>query len=200
MRIRRRTSSSELLSDEDLLAQYRTDGDPVWVGKLFERYTHLVFLVCMKYLKDELEAEDMSMRIFEKLLVDLRKYEIQAFRPWLHTVVKNQCLLHLSRQQRQREKAERFEADLRSSHLSDLTPYAAELGLDRESHLSLMEQSLQHLKPPQRRCLELFYLQQMSYQEVATHTGYTLKQVKSHLQNGKRMLRLQMEQSSGADH
>ncbi len=193
MRKRRRKLDTTALADEELVAQYRSDGDPVWVGALFERYTHLVFLTSMKYLKDELEAEDMSMRIFEKLMVDLPKYEIKSFRFWLHAVVKNQCLLYLNRQKRQRAQADTFEADLRSDILPELTPFGPDGQPDREQHLTLMEQSLAELKAPQRRCLDLFYLQQMSYQEVAEQTGYTLKQVKSHIQNGKRMLRLQME-------
>jgi len=193
MRKSRRKFDTAALTDEELVAQYRSDGDPVWVGALFERYTHLVFLTSMKYLKDDLEAEDMSMRIFEKLMIDLRKYEIQSFRFWLHAVVKNQCLLHLGRQKRQREKADAFETDLRSDMLPELTPFGPDSLSERERHLTLMEQSLAELKPPQRRCLDLFYLQQLSYQEVAAQTGYSLKQVKSHIQNGKRMLRIQME-------
>lgn len=193
MRKSKRKLDTAELTDEELVTQYRSDGDPVWVGALFERYTHLVFLTSMKYLKDDLEAEDMSMRIFEKLMIDLRKYEIKSFRCWLHTVVKNQCLLHLDRQKRQREKADAFEANLRNDILPELIPFGPDSLPDREQHLTLMEQSLAELKPPQRRCLDLFYLQQLSYQEVATQTGYTLKQVKSHIQNGKRMLRIQME-------
>jgi RNA polymerase sigma-70 factor (ECF subfamily) len=199
MRAPRRTDDFEQLSDEELLAQYRTDGDPVWVGVLFERYTHLVFLVSIKYLKDDLEAEDMSMRIFEKLMSDLRKYDVQSFRHWLHTVVKNQCLLHLERQKRRREKTETFEADLRSRLLPELTPYAPDLSVDREAQLTLMEQSLTTLKSEQRVCLALFYLEEKSYQEVASQTGFTLKQVKSHIQNGKRMLRIQMDKQTNAE-
>ena len=76
------------LSDEDLVTQYKDSHDPAYVGELFERYTHLVFLVCMKYLKDEVESEDISMQIFEKLINDLKKYEVRKFKYWLHTVTK----------------------------------------------------------------------------------------------------------------
>ena len=79
------------LSDEELVERYQDTGDLELVGILFERYTHLVYLVCMKYMKDPLEAEDVSLQIFEKLMVDLRKYEVRKFKPWLHTVSKNQC-------------------------------------------------------------------------------------------------------------
>ena len=193
MRLFRRFPSLKSLTDEELVENFRMDGDTRWVGELFERYTHMVFLVCMKYLKDDLEAEDMSMRLFEKLLKDLKKYEIKTFRYWLHTVVKNQCLLHLERQKRERLKAEAYESDVKTRVLPEMTPFALQDGKDKEFQLQQMEAAMVHLKQEQRLCLELFYLQQKSYQEVADQTGYSLKQVKSYIQNGKRMLRKQME-------
>jgi RNA polymerase sigma factor (sigma-70 family) len=185
------------LSDEELIAQYRSDGNPVWVGELFDRYTHLVFLVCMKYLKDELESEDMSMRVFEKLMEDLKKYEIKTFRYWLHTVVKNQCLVHLERQKRHREQADHHEQQVKADlwlELRSLSNNGNGQAQNREAQLLLMEEAMGLLKDEQRRCLDLFYLQQKSYQEVAEVTGFSLKQVKSYLQNGKRMLRKHLEE------
>ena len=181
------------LSDEELIAAYRESGDPAGVGALFERYTHIVFLIAMKYLKDEVESEDMVMRIFEKLLTDLRKYEIRAFRYWLHTVVKNQCLIHLDQQKRLRHKAGEYEAYSQAAEgREDLSTLLGEVD-DHEALLQRMEAALTELKPKQRRCLELFYLQQMSYQEVAEATGFSLKEVKSYIQNGKRNLKIRLE-------
>ena len=63
----------------------------------------------------------------------------------------------------------------------------------REEDLSQMEVCLQTLPSEQRTCLTLFYLERKSYTEVADLTGYDLKQVKSYLQNGRRMLKLCMK-------
>ncbi|RMG66218.1 MAG: RNA polymerase sigma factor [Bacteroidetes bacterium] len=181
------------LSDEDLVAAYQESGDPAAVGALFERYTHIVFLISMKYLKDEIESEDMVMGIFEKLLTDLRRYEIRSFRYWLHTVVKNQCLIHLDQQKRLRNKASDYEAYTQAAdERQDLNHLFGEVD-DHEALLQRMEAALTELKPKQRRCLELFYLQQMSYQEVSDATGFSLKEVKSYIQNGKRNLRIRLE-------
>ncbi|MNL72987.1 hypothetical protein D3C87_1983880 [compost metagenome] len=43
-------------------------------------------------------------------------------------------------------------------------------------------------------CVELFYLHKKSYQEIADSTDYTLKEVKSNIQNGKRNLKILIEQ------
>ena len=55
--------------------------------------------------------------------------------------------------------------------------------------LQELEKALEQIKPEHKSCLELFYLKDMCYQEVSDKTGYTLKQVKSYIQNGKRNLK-----------
>jgi RNA polymerase sigma-70 factor (ECF subfamily) len=57
-----------------------------------------------------------------------------------------------------------------------------------------MHEAIKQLNPEQQQCINLFYLEKKTYAEVAEITGYTMLQVKSHLQNGKRNLKLMMEQ------
>ena len=185
------------LSDESLVSRYKDEGDPACLGELYERYMHVVFLVCMKYVKDEMVSEDLTMQIFEKLMTDLRKYEIKTFKYWLHTVVRNHCLIHLDREKKQRTKREQLQQDL----IVNGTEVEGELSWSmlKEQQLQQMEKALRSLKMEQRTCLELFFLQKKSYQEVASETGYSLKQVKSYIQNGKRNLKIRMEQISVED-
>ena len=44
------------------------------------------------------------------------------------------------------------------------------------------------LKDEERVCIELFFLKEKCYNEVADITGYDIKKVKSYIQNGKRNL------------
>lgn len=62
-----------------------------------------------------------------------------------------------------------------------------------EDPVPKMMKGLENLKSEQRTCLELLYLQNKSYREVAEITGYSMKNVKSHIQNGKRNLKIFME-------
>lgn len=180
-------------SDEELVERYQADAEPEVVGELFERYQHLVFLVCMKYLKDPVEAEDVSMQIFEKLMVDLQKYEVRKFKPWLHTVTKNQCFVYLDKQKRSRNKQEQIQEKELSRMENGQEFYLPNDAQLKESQLQQMELAMTQLNEHQRKCLELFYLQQKSYQEVSDATGYSMKQVKSYIQNGKRNLKKFME-------
>ena len=181
------------LADEVLIDRYRKEKEPMYVGELFERYTHIVFLVCMKYLKNETESEDVSMQVFEKLITDLHKYEIKTFKYWLHTVTKNQCLVYLEKKKRLRHKADAFqEAEQALMESFEESSLFGE-GNIKEEQLSHMRKAMGLLKEEQKQCVELFYLQQKSYQEVSEETGFSMKQVKSYIQNGKRNLRIQME-------
>ena len=56
--------------------------------------------------------------------------------------------------------------------------------------LELLKSAILELKNEQKICIELFYLQQKSYEEISTHTGYSMLQVKSFIQNGKRNLKI----------
>jgi RNA polymerase sigma-70 factor (ECF subfamily) len=57
---------------------------------------------------------------------------------------------------------------------------------------------MQELNPEQSTCIQLFFLQKKSYQEIADQTQFNLLQVKSHIQNGKRNLRILMEKKMKA--
>ena len=62
--------------------------------------------------------------------------------------------------------------------------------IEKDILLNKMMAAMKQLNPEQQLCVSLFYLQKKSYTEVAAITGFTMLQVKSHIQNGKRNLRL----------
>lgn len=179
------------LTDAELVARYRQSADKQVLGILFKRYTHLVFGVSMKYLKDEDDSKDAVMQIFEKLITDLKKYPVENFKSWLHTVTKNYCLMQL-----RSRKGKQFQPWPENDNNLEIVESSGALhpdSEDKEQRLSLMEKGIQALNEEQRKCVELFYLKELSYQEVADQTGYSMLQVKSFIQNGKRNLRIFME-------
>ncbi|MEQ8424266.1 MAG: sigma factor-like helix-turn-helix DNA-binding protein, partial [Cyclobacteriaceae bacterium] len=66
----------------------------------------------------------------------------------------------------------------------------------RENDLTKLEHCIEKLKNGQKDCVRLFYLKEMCYKEIVDKTGIDLKKVKSHIQNGKRNLKICMEQSA----
>jgi RNA polymerase sigma factor (sigma-70 family) len=182
-------SKYTVLSDLELVNEYKKTSDNTSVGVLFERYTHLVFGVCMKYLKDEEESRDAVMQIFEKLLADLKRHEIAQFKGWLHSVAKNYCLMHLRSRQSTLKKEVEMQKDVKGVMEND---YEQHLNTNnvKEEQLTKLEDGIKQLNEEQKICIELFYLQNKCYQEVTDITGYSLNQVKSFIQNGKRNLKI----------
>ena len=194
----KRFRRSRPTTDAEFVAAYKATGDLDLLGELYERHMELVYAVCFKYLRDEAESKDAVMQLFEQLIVDLRRHDVTNFKSWLHSVARNHCLMHL-RSQRVRVgegvDSDLFDEDRLSAEALAVWPSAArtdedEAGLDMERHLNRLPEALHRLPDPQRVCIDLFYLQQKSYAEVADLTGYDLKQVKSYLQNGRRNLKL----------
>ncbi len=195
-------------SDSELVKKFKESRDNVIIGELFQRHTHLVFGVCMKYLKDEDEAKDGVMQIFEKILTDLHRHNVDNFKGWLYMVAKNHCMMFFRSKKNHVELPPELTHDHGDQNPEDgaLSPsgsgrgeVAVELasdlhhnGEDKEKQLTLMESAIKELKEEQRICIELFYLQERSYEEVAKATGYSMKEVKSYIQNGKRNLKILM--------
>jgi RNA polymerase sigma-70 factor (ECF subfamily) len=143
----------------------------------------------MKYLADEDESQDVQMQVFEKLLRDLQRHEVEQFKGWLYTVAKNECLMYLRSRKSKLAKQKELQKDLEEvmENGGMLHPDGV---TDTEHQLRDMESSLNAIGEQQRRCLELFYLEKKCYKEVAEMTGFSLNEVKSYIQNGKRNLKL----------
>ena len=178
------------MSDQELLAKFYSDHDNEWLGVLLQRYTLLLLGVSMKYLKNEEEAKDSVQQIFLKVIQELHKYKVEYFKSWLYMVAKNHCLMRI------REKQGKFTAEL-TDRMSSTTQAQEETDrqsmLQTDHTLELMESALKELNPEQQQCVTLFYLDKKSYQEVSDITGYSMLQVKSYIQNGKRNLRILIE-------
>ena len=173
--------------DNELLQHFYSDHDNKWLGILLPRYTLLLLGVCMKYLKNEEDAKDSVQQIFIKVINELHKYKVDFFKSWIYMIAKNHCLMKL----RDRGK---ITAELNDQITSVPDDSADRLALlEKDTLLNKMIQAISKLNREQNECVSLFYLEKKSYAAVADITGYSLLQVKSHIQNGKRNLRLMLE-------
>ncbi len=182
------------ISDAALIEQFISSGDLEYLGQLYQRYMHLVYGVCLKYLKDREASQDATMQIFEKLIVEIPKKEIENFKPWLYVITKNHCLMQLrSEKARQAGKEKMIDNEIifmESGHEMNLNN---EMVIERD--LDALKKCIEQLKDEQKECVKLFYLEEKCYQEIAESTSYELKKVKSYIQNGKRNLKICMEQN-----
>lgn len=185
------SSSVEKLTDEQIVLSYQDTGRQAHVGELFSRYKHLVYGVCLKYLKVEEESRDALMDIFEKLLRDLSRQKIQNFKNWLYITTKHHCLDRLEKRGKTEERLEKLKKDEKNS--SEFMEFSEEESLYNRGGVIVqadqLKNALKKLDEDQRICMDLFFIQDKRYKEIVAETNYTLNQVKSYLQNGKRNLK-----------
>lgn len=178
------TQDYKKLSDEELVLRYVERNEHQAFSCLFERYSHLVFGVCVKYLKSTEAAKDETQQIFMKLFEDLKKYEISYFKSWLYKVAQNHCYMIL------RKNDPVVEKEISENDVEFEDNWHQKV---KEEHfLNELETAIQELSKEQRICIRYFYLQKMSYAEVARMANYDLNTVKSAIQNGKRNLKIRL--------
>ncbi len=184
------------LSDLELLQLYKLNGDAVIFGLLYKRHATMALGVANKYLQPEDDAKDAVMQVFEQLLQNINYHKIDNFKSWLYSVVKNFCLMKLRKEKNLTIVREEEGKNIFSVVEKEQLLHQDEVKL-KESNLTNLEMAIETLNEEQKKCIELFYLQQKSYAEVVEITGYTLNNVKSFIQNGKRNLKLKMQSVYG---
>ncbi len=172
------------LTDEEIILLYQKNQKNKYIGVLYERYYHLVFGVCLKYLGSIEESEDAVTLVFEKLMLDLKTAQIHNFSGWLYMVSKNYCLQQL-------RKKKYSTVDF--STLENVLQEENDLQLEKEKVLELLESKIELLKDEQAKCITLFYINKKSYADIVSLTNFDLKNVKSYIQNGKRKLKIMLE-------
>jgi len=181
-------------NDEELLTEFRSGGDLGVLGELYSKYMHLVYGVCLKYLKVREESQDAVMQIFEKLIIEIPKHNIENFSSWLHVVTKNYCLMQLRSDKSQSERISEWinDHDVFMETVTDLHP----LDEDNDSKEvdRALEECIERLKEEQKKCIRQFYFENKCYNEISADLDMDVRKVKSYLQNGKRNLKLCLEE------
>lgn len=176
-------------SDEELLNNFYKTNDDYWLGILLQRYSMLLLGVCMKYLNDEESAKDSVQEIFLHTLNEIKKHKVSYFKGWIYSVSKNHCLIKIRKQKHAVLKTEELFDDKHDRGEDN----ELQQKLEKENIFEHLHDSLDELNSEQRRCVELFYLENKSYKEIEQITGFSILQVKSFIQNGKRNLKQFME-------
>ncbi|NML22119.1 sigma-70 family RNA polymerase sigma factor [Pseudoflavitalea sp. G-6-1-2] len=177
-------------SDKELADLYRETGNMELLGQLFQRYMDMMYGVCLKYLKDPETAKDAVMQLFEELGKKLSHHQVENVKSWIYTLAKNYCLMQLRspRNFRTTEFNPEIMQSENETHLNGV--------LQKEENLQRLENCLQTLSGEQKTTVELFYLQNKCYKEISAETGIDWNKVRSHIQNGRRNLKLCMEKQA----
>ncbi|MBN1926018.1 MAG: sigma-70 family RNA polymerase sigma factor [Prolixibacteraceae bacterium] len=176
------------------IREFRKTGNLEILGELYHKYMHLVYGLCLKYLKNRADAQDAVMQIFEKLTIESVKQEIYHFRSWLYVVSKNHCLLELRKKNSENDHLKKMQLNEQSFVENDFEMHP----LDEEKKMTdALYKCIEKLKKEQQQSIRLFYLQKKCYREIAHALQCDEKSVKSFIQNGKRNLKICLETNNG---
>ena len=169
------------------IKSYLQGGDKSYLGNIYEHYKRQLFFHCLKLMKNEEEARDLTSDAFIKAFENLSKFNLKKpFYTWLAQIATNLGIDHI-----RRKTAVRFEQLDQLQIVSERREPLNEIE-NKELQLKIMN-AIRKLKRAQQRCFCLFFIHKKSYQEIAQFTGYSLNEVRSHIQNGKRIFKLVME-------
>jgi RNA polymerase sigma-70 factor, ECF subfamily len=173
------------LPDDVLAVNAWQAGDNDCFAELFTRHRKKVFYACRGFFWDSQAAEDATQETFLRAYKNIRSFQEGDFSRWLLRIAKNVCIDEWRRR--------RPETAIDELGLAD---GGASKSLDPSFESRQMAERLwleiKSLPCEQRQCLEL-KVEGFTYEETAARTGFTVNAVKSHLQNGRRMLWRKME-------
>lgn len=182
----RKQKKYQRASDEELALILSKGKNNFVLAEIYQRYGHLVFGLCLKYFKQREDAEDMATQIFTQLQTKIEGKSIDSFKSWLYIVAKNECLMKL-----RKKKYDHMEI---KEELVSASPHEYEDKLNQELKYEELESAINQLDSEQALVIKQFYLKQQSYKSISESFDIPLKKVKSAIQNGKRNLRIKLEQ------
>jgi RNA polymerase sigma-70 factor, ECF subfamily len=180
-----RAQTPSVIADEEIVRQFQETGDGECFAELFARHRKKVYFACRAFYSDGGAGEDATQETFLRAYEKIHQFSGGDFCGWLMRIARNVCI---DQWRKRRPEVEIDNADLSEAHAEPITVPAYDLRLT----IDRVWQEMRSLAPEQQRCLEM-KIEGYSYDETATRTGLSVEAVKSHLQNGRRMLWLKVE-------
>lgn len=174
------------LSDEELVYRYCSKHEHKSMHVIYERYSHLIYGICMQYVHDGAKAHQLTEELFISLLADINGGHIGILKPWMLQYVNDYC--------RQQVAVALQSANDEQTHIEKETPVNADEVEDK------LDAAVASLPADERACIEMFYLKNMSYSEIAASKKLSTIQIKNLLQAGKQHIKLNLGVKSKVNH
>ena len=188
-------NKATLINETEQLTRFQATGAAADLLPIYQTHAAFIYALALRYLGTSERAEDAGAEIWGVLLEKLPKHEVSNFKSWLHTLVRNHCLMQL-----RREKRDPLANTTASIMQSDALLHLGDEPTEQDADTRPLHHCIKQLKEEQRRCIHLFYLQEgQTYQTIAEELNLTVGRVRSHLQNGRRNLKICLEAQNQAN-
>lgn len=174
-----------MLPDEDIVRRFQETGDRECFSELFARYRKKVFFACYGFFRNGSEAEDATQETFLRAYQKIESFHGGDFVVWLIRIARNVCIDEW-RKCRSRQFGNLEIKEMPVMAISPAPSFGTKLIVEK------FWKEMRSLSQEQQQCL-LLKIEGYSYEEIASRTSFSIQAVKSHLQNGRRMLWRKME-------
>jgi RNA polymerase sigma-70 factor (ECF subfamily) len=184
------------MNELEIIRQLKA-GDKPALERLMQIYQNYVYTIALRIVKKSALAEEVAQDVFVRVFQKIGSYrEESRFSTWLFTIVYRQSLNYLESRASQESSA--FvgydpSTDPDTMHDSQLIFSESDNEwdqLDQRSDLqNILWQAIDQLDQFQGIIISLFYLQELSVQEISGITGIPANSVKTHLHRGRRNLK-----------
>ena len=177
------------LSDDGRLIQRLQIGDLEALGQLYDRHRLPVFRTALAITHDQDAAEDILQEVFLRLHTYVHRVDTSLpLSPWLYRITVNLSYTYVTRRNKWRVPLEDF-----VDQLIGPAKYSHEPVIERHDDIRVMQKAIDTLPFSQRVVIVLYYLNDLSLQEIAEILGVPVGTVKSRLHYGRENLRKQLE-------
>ncbi len=180
-------------AQEDLeLVDLAKKGDQVAFGKLMERYRDSIFFMVLKMVHNRDDAEDLTLEAFGKAFNSISNYSADfAFSTWLFKIATNNSIDFIRKKKLQTTSLDQTT----NTEDGEVTPIAVrdhsanpEESMVKEQRAAKIRAAIEQLSPKYRSLIELRYLDELAYEEIAEKLDIPLGTVKAQLFRAKDML------------
>lgn len=178
--------------DEVSLLRASLNGEVEAWGEIVSRYKQAVFGLCLGFLRNRADAEDITHDAFIRAYENLRRYRLEhKFSTWLFTVASNLCRNRL-RYRRYHPVVE--PADAPEGGIDPATAVA------REDRQLRVKAALDRLPPGYRMPLVLRYYNDLAYRDIAETLALPEGTIKTRIHRAKVMLKHELERDGVIHH
>ncbi len=167
-------------------------GDQAAFGKLMNRYRESIYFMVLKMVHNRDDAEDLTLEAFGKAFNSITNYSADfAFSTWLFKIATNNCIDFIRKKRLQTTSLDQTT----NTEDGEVTPIAVkdhnanpEESLVKEQRATKIRAAIEQLSPKYRALIELRYLDELAYEEIAEKLDIPLGTVKAQLFRAKDML------------
>ncbi|MFN8298250.1 MAG: sigma-70 family RNA polymerase sigma factor [Chitinophagales bacterium] len=183
--------STRAQEDLELVAKAK-EGDQVSFSKLMNRYRDSIYFMVLKMVHNRDDAEDLTIEAFGKAFNNISNYSADfAFSTWLFKIATNNSIDFIRKKRLQTtsldQKTQTDDGEITPIAVKDHNPDPEE-SMMKDQRAQKIRGAIEQLSPKYRTLIELRYLDELSYEEIAEKLDIPLGTVKAQLFRAKDML------------